>query len=317
MLTLDAKAVATALPYDPLIEALKKAFSSGVSVPQRVHYEVEVPDGAPGTLLLMPAWQPGGGMGVKIVTVYPDNAKLNAPAVFASYLLMSAETGIPVALLDGSELTLRRTAAASALASSYLSRKDAQSLLMVGTGNLAPHLIAAHATVRPIREVRIWGRRPAQARRIAELFSAAGFSVTVTEDLEDAARTADIISCATLATEPLIMGEWLSAGQHLDLVGAFKPGMCEVDEAAVVRAEVYVDTKAGALSEAGEIVQAISSGALRESGIKGELSELASGRVPGREQAEAITLFKSVGTALEDLAAAELAIRGQIATNSR
>ena len=303
-----------ALPYDQLIEALKKAFSTSVAVPQRVHYEVEVPDGTPGTLLLMPAWQPGGGMGVKIATVYPDNAKLNAPAVFASYVLMSAETGIPVAILDGTELTLRRTAAASALASSYLSRKDAQSLLMVGTGNLAPHLIAAHATVRPIREVRIWGRRPAQATRIADMFSAAEFSVTVAEDIEDAARGTDIISCATLATEPLIMGEWLSAGQHLDLVGAFKSDMCEVDEAAVVRADIYVDTKAGALSEAGEIVQAISSGALRESDITGELSELASGSVNGRIHDEAITLFKSVGTALEDLAAAELAIRAQVAT---
>lgn len=309
MLTLDAKAVATALPYDQLIEALKTAFSASATVPQRVHYEVEVPDGTPGKLLLMPAWQPGGGMGVKVATVYPDNAKLNAPAVFASYLLMSAETGIPVAILDGTELTLRRTAAASALASSYLSRKDAKSLLMVGTGNLAPHLIAAHATVRPIREVRIWGRRPAQAKRIADMFSAAEYSVTVAEDIEDAARRVDIISCATLAKEPLIMGEWLSAGQHLDLVGAFKPDMCEVDEAAVVRAEVYVDTKAGAVSEAGEIVQAISSGAMREPDIKGELSELASGKVPGRLQLEAITLFKSVGTALEDLAAAELAIR--------
>lgn len=314
MLTLDAKAVATALPYDQLIEALKKAFSSSVDVPQRIHYEVEVPDGTPGTLLLMPAWQPGGAMGVKIATVYPDNTKRNAPAVFASYLLMSAETGIPVAILDGTELTLRRTAAASALASSYLSRNDAQSLLMVGTGNLAPHLIAAHATVRPIREVRIWGRRPDQAVRIADMFSAAEFSVTVAEDIEDAARRADIISCATLATKPLIMGEWLSAGQHLDLVGAFKPNMCEADEAAIVRAEIYVDTKAGALSEAGEIVQAISSGALHESDIKGELSELASGSVPGRLQDEAVTLFKSVGTALEDLAAAELAIHAQVAT---
>ena len=313
LLTLDAKAVATALPYDQLIEALKKAFSTSVTVPRRVHYEVDVPNGAPGTLLLMPAWRPGAGMGVKIATVYPDNAKLNAPAVFASYLLMSAETGIPVAILDGTELTLRRTAAASALASSYLSRKDAQSLLMVGTGNLAPHLIAAHATVRPIREVHIWGRRPGQATRIADMFSAAEFSVTVAEDLEDAARRADIISCATLATEPLIMGEWLSAGQHLDLVGAFKPDMCEADEVAVIRAEVYIDTMAGALSEAGEIVQAISRGALRESDIKGELRELASGSVLGRVQDEAITLFKSVGTALEDLAAAELATRGQAA----
>ena len=153
LLILDAEAVATALPYGQLIGALERAFCTSIDVPQRAHYEVEVPGGTPGTLLLMPAWQPGSGMGVKVATVFPDNAKLGAPAVFASYLLMSAATGVPAAMLDGTELTLRRTAAASALASSYLSREDAKTLLMVGTGNLAPHLIAAHATVRPIREV--------------------------------------------------------------------------------------------------------------------------------------------------------------------
>lgn len=309
LLTLDAKAVATALPYEQLIEALKNAFSASIDVPQRAHYEVNVPNGTPGTLLLMPAWQPGSGMGVKIATVFPDNAKLGAPAVFASYLLMSAGTGVPVAMLDGTELTLRRTAAASALASSYLSREDAKKLLMVGTGNLAPHLIAAHASVRPIREVCIWGRRPEAATQLAETFSDSDFSVTVAENLEDVARTADIISCATLATEPLIMGDWLSAGQHLDLVGAFKPDMSEADETAVVRADVYVDARTGALSEAGEIVQAIQSGAMSEADIEGELGELVTGKVNGRSNDDAITLFKSVGTALEDLAAAELVMK--------
>lgn len=309
MLTLDAKAVATALPYDQLIETLRKAFSTGIDVPQRTNYEVDIPDGTPGTLLLMPAWQPGSGLGVKIATVFPDNAQLGKPVVFASYLLMSAETGIPVAMLDGTELTLRRTAAASALASSFLSREDANSLLMVGTGNLAPHLIAAHATVRSIREVRIWGRRMDAARQLAETLADAEFSVTVAEDLESAAREADIISCATLATEPLIVGEWLSAGQHIDLVGAFRPNMCEVDEAAIVRADVYVDTRAGAISEAGEIVQAMRSGAISAADIKGELAELAAGEIVGRSNDSAVTLFKSVGTALEDLAAAELAMR--------
>ena len=309
MLTLDANAVATALPYDQLIKALKRAFSAPGDVPQRAHYKVSVPNGTPGTLLLMPAWQPGSGLGVKIATVFADNAKLGKPAVFATYLLMSARTGVPVAMLDGTELTLRRTAAASALASSYLSREDAKTLLMVGTGNLAPHLIAAHATVRSISEVCIWGRRPDEAKRLADSLSNAEFSVTAAQNLEDAARSADIISCATLATVPLVIGEWLRAGQHIDLVGSFRPEMCEVDEPAVVLADVYVDTRAGALSEAGEIVQALQSGAISEADIKGELSELASGSVSGRSKDDAITLFKSVGTAIEDLAAAELAMK--------
>jgi alanine dehydrogenase len=248
-------------------------------------------------------------MGVKIATVFADNAKLGKPAVFASYLLMSARTGVPVAMLDGTDLTLRRTAAASALASWDLSREDATTLLMVGAGNLAPHLVAAHATVRSISEVYIWGRRPDAAKWLADSLSNAEFSVTVTEHLEDAVRSANIISCATLAMEPLIMGEWLGEGQHLDLVGAFKPDMCEVDEAAVTRSDVYVDTRVGALSEAGEIVQAIENGAMSEMNIKGELAELANGGVAGRSDDAAITLFKSVGTALESLAAAELAMK--------
>lgn len=308
MRVLDAKDVATALPYDQLVQALDKAFASNVQAPQRAHHDVPVPGGNDGTLLLMPAWQPGRGMGVKIATVFPDNASHNHPAVFASYFLMSAVTGMPVAVLDGTELTVRRTAAASALASSYLSRPDSKRLLMVGTGNLAPHLIAAHATTRPIELVSIWGRRPEAASELAAKFGDSSFKVTVAEDLEFAVSEADIISCATLATEPLVRGSWLRPGQHLDLVGAFKPGMREADTDAVQRASVYVDTRAGALSEAGEIVLAIENGAISEADICAQLSELAGGIATGRVDADAITLFKSVGTALEDLAAAELAM---------
>jgi ornithine cyclodeaminase len=309
MYVLDAKEVAAALPYDQLVDALREAFAGDVEVPQRAHHDIPVPGGSDGTLLLMPAWQAGRGMGVKIATVYPDNARHNYPAVFASYLLMDAATGVPLALLDGTELTVRRTAAASALASTYLSRRDSRRLLMVGTGNLAPHLIAAHAIARPLEEVCIWGRRIETAAVLAKRFEDASFKVSVAKNLAAAVDAADIISCATLATAPLIQGDWLRAGQHLDLVGAFKPGMREADTRAVSRAMVYVDTRAGALLEAGEIVQAIKAGSFREADICGELAELARGAVRGREDARAITLFKSVGTALEDLAAAELAVR--------
>ena len=173
---------------------------------------------------------------------------------------MSAETGVPVAVFDGTEITLRRTAAASALASSFLSRSDATKLLMVGTGNMAPHLIAAHCSLRPISDVCIWGRRGEAAEKLAATLATASFNVTVTGNLGQAVSAADIISCATLASEPLIKGEWLVDGQHLDLVGAFKPDMREADSNAVSRAAVYVDTLSGAVSEAGDIVQAIADG---------------------------------------------------------
>ena len=312
MLVLSANEVAEALPYDQLINALATAFGGDYEVPPRAHHEVALPDGHPGKLLLMPAWQLGGDMGVKIATVFPDNAAQGYPAVCASYILMSAVTGILVAVLDGTEITLRRTAAASALASTFLSRSNSTNLLMVGTGNLAPHLIAAHATARSFTEVCIWGRRRESAEKLAATLATSSFSVTVSHDLEQAVGQADVISCATLAIDPLIEGRWLLPGQHLDLVGAFRPDMREADSEAVLRADVYVDTRAGAMSEAGEILQAINVGSIQESHVKGELRDLVSGTAGGRTSDDSITLFKSVGTALEDLAAAELALKNHL-----
>ena len=315
MLNLDAKSLAALLPYDQLIAALDRAFTQDVNVPQRVHHEVPVPGGVAATLLLMPAWRPGAHIGVKIVSVFPANAKQGIPAVSGSYLLLSAKTGIPVALLDGTELTLRRTAAASALASAYLSRSDASKLLMIGTGNLAPHLINAHRAARTIEEVRIWGRRPEAAQKLVEELSNLPCKVSVAADLEKEVRNADIISCATLASEPIVKGAWLVPGQHLDLVGAFTPTMAEADSEAVAVAHVYVDTREGALAEAGELVQAIDNGAISEKDIRGSLRDLASEKVQGRQARKEITLFKSVGTALEDLAAAELAMQNYTSRN--
>ena len=309
MLNLDSKTVIRTLPYDQLIEALAIAFTQDFEVPQRAHIDVPVPDCVAGNLLLMPAWQSGGCMGVKIATVFPDNVKQGYPAVLASYILMSAVTGKPVAVLDGSELTLRRTAAASALASRFLSREDSEKLLMVGTGNLAPHVIAAHRAVRPIKEVVVWGRRPDMAARLVQEVASDSIRVSVAEDLQQAVDAADIISCATLAKDPLIKGDWLRKGQHVDLIGAFRPDMREVDTAAIVRSSVYVDTRAGACSEAGEIVQALQDKSISDGHILGELRDLATGKISGRADDRDITLFKSVGTALEDLAAAELAVR--------
>ncbi len=308
MMTVNAESVAEALPYAQLVDALDAAFATDIEVPLRAHHTVPVPGGTDGTLLLMPAWSEGRSIGIKVATVFPDNASLGSPAVFASYLLLSAETGVPVAVLDGTEITVRRTAAASALASRYLSREDSAHLLMVGTGNLAPHMVLAHASVRPITQVTVWGRRETKAEDLAGRLAASGLRAEAAIDLEAAVSAADIISCATLASEPLINGAWLRPGHHLDLVGAFTPAMREADDEALRRADVYVDTRTGAFSEAGELVQAMASGALGKDEVCGELCELARGVVAGRQDNEAITLFKSVGTALEDLAAAELAM---------
>jgi ornithine cyclodeaminase len=308
-------ALASSLPYAGLIDAIETAFRKDAVMPDRVHHKVRVPGYPDATLLLMPAWRSGEFLGVKVATIHPGNTQMNLPAVHASYLLLNAGTGEPVAILDGTELTLRRTGASSALASKYLSRGDAAVFLMVGTGKLAPHLIAAHAAVRDFDEVMIWGRRPGAAAELAATLAATllpgPFALTVVDDLERAVRRADIICCATLATVPLIRGKWLRPGQHLDLVGAFRPDMSEADTDAIVRADVYVDTLAGATAEAGEIVRAMQSGLLQPGDILGDLFSLTRGTCPGRETDDAITLFKSVGNALEDLAAAEFATAGR------
>jgi alanine dehydrogenase len=313
MLQLDAAAVAARLERGALIDALDAAFRAVAVVPARQQYPVESPGSRGGTLLVMPAWRAGASLGIKLVTVYPDNAAKDLPAVAATYLLLDASTGVPRALLDGEELTLRRTGAASALASRYLSVPGAARLTMVGTGRLARHLIESHARVRPIREVRIWGRRLERARALAASLRGAPFEAEAVEDLEAAVRWADIVTCATLSEQPLVRGAWLREGQHIDLVGAFSPKMCEADDAALTRAELYVDTRLGALAESGEIVGAIARGAIGAHAVRAELCELGTGQFR-RSHGGAITLFKSVGTALEDLAAAELALDGNAAT---
>jgi alanine dehydrogenase len=307
LLHLDRVAIAACLGRRTLIDRLESAFAADCVTPVRQRHDL---GGATAgkSLLLMPGWRANGAIGVKLVTVFADNAVRSLPAVHACYVLFDGDTGAPVAMLDGNELTLRRTGAASALAAKYLARPDAERFLMVGTGELAPHVILSHAEVRPIKEVRIWGRRTERAREIADSLEGHDFSVTVCDDLQAAVAWADIVSCATLSQTPLIEGRWLRPGQHLDLIGAFRPDMREADDAAMKRAALYVDTRAGALVEAGEFVQAFAAGVIQPSDVKGELSELVRGVIPGRESPETITLFKSVGTAIEDLAAAELAV---------
>jgi alanine dehydrogenase len=307
MLMLDAPETKAALPFRPLVEALRSMFASGCEMPVRHHHTMKVPGEPDATLLLMPAWQTGSHLGVKIAAVFPGNSARGHAAVNASYVLMSATTGETLALIDGGELTARRTAAASALAADYLARKDASHLLVVGTGRLSLNLVEAHASVRPISRVTIWGRDIEKARGVAQKGQALGFEANAATSLEDACAQADIISCATLSATPVIHGAWLKPGVHVDLVGAFRPDTRESDDEAIRRSSVFVDTRAGATKEAGDIVMAIASGALDPASIKAELSELARGKHAGRAHDSEITLFKSVGAALEDLAGAILA----------
>jgi ornithine cyclodeaminase len=309
MRSISAEEIDSVLTYPALIDALDQAFRADIEVPPRHHHAVARPD-AYATLLLMPAWtradEPGKFLGCKIVTVFPDNAKVDRPSVYGSYVLASGETGEPLAVMDGRALTAWRTGAASALAARYLAREDASHLVMIGAGALAPHLVRAHAAVRPIRRVTLWNRTRSRAVALAFGLAVGGIEATVADDLEAAVREADIVSCATLSREPLIHGAWLKKGTHVDLVGGFTPTMREADDQAVKRARLYVDTRAGAGREAGDIVVPLKRRVIGQDHIRGDLFDLCGRKVKGRTSASQITLFKSVGTAVEDLAAAML-----------
>jgi ornithine cyclodeaminase len=303
-----ADQVRAALPYLALIHALRVAFaeSDQVQVPRR-HAHLLPEDG---TLLLMPAWRAQRQLGIKLVTVTPRNRERDLPTVHALYVLSDTETGVPIAIIDGEVLTLRRTAAVSALASRYLSRPDSRSLLIVGTGRLAPEMVVAHCVARDIERVMVWGRSERKALETIERIRQAGLPEHVSIDIElvlsAACAEADIICCATTSTEPLLRAEWVKPGTHIDLVGGFRPNMREADDALMSTAALFVDTLEGALAEAGDLVQPMQAGLLQATDIRADLGTLARASKTGRQSAQQITLFKSVGSALADLAAAGL-----------
>jgi ornithine cyclodeaminase len=303
---ISSTALNAKLDYPSLIAALKSAFAADWTVPVRHHHPIEIPGEAEQILLLMPAWEAGKSVGVKMVTITPGNGARGIPAVQGIYLLLDGATGIPKVLMEGTTLTVRRTAAASALAASFCARKDAAVHLMVGAGALSRPLIEAHRAAHPIKRTMLWARKPEQAEAKAADLAKAGIIVEVARDLETAARQADIISCATLSPEPLILGAWLKPGAHLDLVGAYTPELRESDDEAVRRATLFCDTRGGALKEGGDLVQPLKAGVITESSVVADLADLCKGVHPGRTRVDEITLFKSVGTAIEDLAAAKL-----------
>ena len=306
MHSFDAAATQAHLPMPALIDALRTMAIEGCVVPTRqVH---TVADGAAaGHLLSMVAWQPGRYLGVKNVTVFAANGARGLPSVHAVYTLLDAGTGVPLALIDGAVLTARRTACVSALAASYLARDDATQLLVVGAGRVAALLPLAMAAVRPIERVVVWNHHHDGARDLAHRLCEQGLHAEASDDLRDAVQQADVVSCATLATQPLIRGEWLRQGTHLDLIGSFAPDMREADAACVARARVFVDQDE-ALAKAGDLLQAIAEHAFERDALQGTLEQLCRGQCPGRASVGEITLFKSVGSAWQDLAAAGLVV---------
>ena len=309
MRVIDADEVLARAPLPALVDCLSEAFRGRPFVPLR---QVLTPPGGAGDrhFFIMPAFAEDGSTAVKLITYLPENARRNLPTIQAAIVVFSAE-GVPLALVDGTILTRLRTAAASALASTYLSRADSRRLALAGTGALAPWMAAAHAAVRPIERIDVWGRRRERAQATVEAIRplvAAGVDVRACAAFDAAVREADIVSCATSSRTPVLEGRWLAPGAFVDLVGSFTPDTRESDDETVRRSRIFVDTFDGALAEAGDLIGPIGRGIIRREHVEGELADLVCGRVPGRRSAEEITLYKSVGTAIADLAAARFVV---------
>lgn len=306
MRIIDNETIESILKYDKLVEALKQVFQSAFTMPVRHHHFYQNAAGIENTLILMPSWT-DTYIGIKQVVVAPGNHDKNLPAIHALYTLLNAVTGEFLVQMDAAGLTSRRTACTSALAASYLAREDSKTLLIVGGGKVAQHLVQAHSVVRQYDQILIWTRNASKGADLVSNLQQAGFSnVANVNNLEEAVRRADVVSCATLSHDPLIKGEWIRAGTHLDLIGSHTPKTREVDDTAILKSSIFVDSRAGALHETGELAIPIESGILDPNSIKGDIKELCCGEITGRSSLKEITLFKSAGLAIEDLAAALL-----------
>lgn len=313
VLFLNREDVETLLPFRECIEVMAGALAalargeafqplrSAHWLPDRRGLLVTMPGG----LFAGPEGEDYGILGVKVLTVFPANAAHGEESHQGAVLLFEAAHGRPLAFLDAASITAVRTAAVSALATRLLAQETAGDLAILGAGVQARTHLAALREVRTLRRVRVWSRDPENARRFATEESARhGLRIEPVASARQAVQGADIICTVTAAVEPVLEGEWIAPGAHINAVGACTPNARELDTAAVVRARLFVDRRESALHEPGEILTPLREGAIGEDHIRGEIGELVIGRVAGRTSPEDITLFESLGLTVEDLAAA-------------
>lgn len=307
MVEIGAKELERVLDYPSLISAVKQMFLSDAENPERHHHTIPVPGKLNATLLLMPSWKPGQYVGLKTATIFPSNTEEDKPSVMATYLLLDGCTGQPLAAIDGKALTGLRTAATSALVADLLANPNASTMTMIGAGALARPLVRAHSSIRNLKQINLWNRSPERLKQLYSDLKAESYPVEIVQDLESAVRSSDIVSTATLSRSALVRGHWVGPGTHLDLVGAYTGHMQEVDTDSVRKSRVFVDSVSGGKEEAGDLILAAESGDWDYDRIAGDIVSLLKGATIGRTSPDEITLFKSVGSALEDLAAAILA----------
>ncbi|MGS0683232.1 ornithine cyclodeaminase family protein [Shewanella sp. 125m-7] len=309
MLVINAESVHQSLNFPDLINALDETFSRPAGMPQRQVFCLDESAGHSDAFAVLPSWN-DKAIAVKAFTYFPGNPQKDPKlaSLYSKILVFSRETGEPQALVDGTSVTFWRTAAISALGSRYLSRENSSKLLVCGTGNLASFMALAHASVRPITQITIWGRSEEKARKTIELIrnKRPDIEVMLCTDLEQSVREADIISCATGSPTPLFDGDWVQAGTHTDFVGNHNHDRREFDTQLIVKSSVFVDSKINVFAEAGELLLPIEEGVFTLDDVKGELGQLCTAQIKGRTSTDEITIFKTVGTALADLVGAQL-----------
>ncbi len=309
MKVIEKEQVQQSLNFEALIPALDAGFSGDFNMPKRQVFELVPGCEQHNAFAVLPAWNQDV-IGVKSFTYFPQNADQGFDSLYSKIMLFSRDHGVPLALVDGTSVTFWRTAAVSALASRYLSKEDSSEMVFFGTGNLSTYMISAHLSVRDIKTVKVVGRNSDKVESLIAQMTPrhpeVSFLACDLNEAESAVRSADIISCATGSGAPLVKGDWLKPGAHLDLIGNHNHDRRECDTQAILNSSVYVDSRTNVLNEAGELLIPISEGAFSEADVKAELAELCAASVKGRKSDDEITLFKSVGTALSDLVAAHL-----------
>ena len=299
---IDAAQMQAVTSYPDLVEWLREGHLDTIDAMDDLLMTQPATVGGADTLLIRAAWQRGKQVGVKLITVFPANAGEELPSIQAVYMLFDGGNGKPLASLDGTELTYWKTAADSALGARFLAREDARELCMIGAGAQAPHLIRAHCSVRPsIERVTIWNRTHAKAEALAAAAPVEGVAFEATNDVEAACRAADIVTTATAAEAPLVLGDWLRPGQHLDLVGGYKPEMREADTEAFERARVFVDARETTVGICGDLLDPVKEGRFSADRIEGDLFDLCRNGLPSPRTAGDVTLFKNGGGGHLDL----------------
>jgi len=310
MKIISAQEVHAALAYPNLVDALQEAFAKEFTMPPRKVFLLDEAEDNHDAFALLPSWN-DTLIAVKAFTYFPENPKPKYQSLYSKIMLFDRAHGEPLALVDGTSVTFWRTAGVSGLASRLLSRENSETLLLLGTGNLATYIIRAQASVRPLKRVLVWGRTKANAEEVVSQMSAelGDIEFSVVEDVQAACGEADIVVSATGSHEPVVRGAWIREGTHTDFIGNHHATKRECDTELVVKSKVYADSRDNCFREAGEVLVPISEGAITQDHVLAQLTEMCAGTATLRTSDQEITLFKSIGMALSDLVGAGCAYR--------